>query len=150
MMSHVNCPDIFGMCETFLTNSISDGQIAIDDFEFIRKDRSDTQDKTGGGVIFYYRQSINCKRKRELEVSNIETLWAEITLPNSKPFLVCTLYRPPDSKSEWIDLFEEELSIAQTTGLKLIIMGDSNIDLKINHNRKWQNVIDLFDLTQHV
>ena len=37
MMSHVNCPDIFGMCETFLTNSISDDQIAIDDFEFIRK-----------------------------------------------------------------------------------------------------------------
>ena len=150
MMSHVNCPDIFGMCETFLTNSISDDQIAIDDFEFIRKDRSDTQDKTGGGVILYYRQSINCKRKRELEVSNIETLWAEITLPNSKPFLVCTLYRPPDSKSEWIDLFEEELSIAQTTGLELIIMGDFNIDLKINHNRKWQNIIDLFDLTQHV
>ena len=85
------------------------------------EDRSDTQDKTGGGVILYYRHSINCKRKRELEVSNIETLWAEITLPNSKPFLVCTLYRPPDSKSEWIDLFKEEVLIAQTTGLELII-----------------------------
>ena len=61
-------------------------------------------------------------------MSNIETIWSEITLPNSKPFLSCTAYRPPDSKSSWIDLFEEELSAAQSTGLEIILMGDINID----------------------
>ena len=147
-MAHDNCPDIFGMCETFLTSSVSDNQIAIDGFDLIRKDRSDTQNKSGGGVILYYRKSVNCKRRCELEVSNIETLWTEISLPNSKPFLVCTVYRPPCSNSEWIDLFEEELSIAQTTGLELIIMGDINIDLNPSPNRKWQNLIELFDLSQ--
>ena len=84
----------------------------------------------------------------DIEISNIETLWTEISLPNSKPFLVCTVYRPPHSKSEWIDLFEKELSIAQTTGLEFIIMGDLNIDLSLNTNRKWQHLIELFDLTQ--
>ena len=147
-MAHDSCPDIFGMCETFLTNSVSDNQIAIDGFDLIRKDRSDTQNKSGGGVLLYYRKSVNCKRRYELEVSKIETLWAEISLPNSKPFLVCTVYRPPSSNSEWIDLFEEELSIAQTTGLELIIMGDINIDLKLSPNKKWQNLIELFDLSQ--
>ena len=57
---------------------------------------------------------------QKIETSNIETLWAEITLPNAKPFLICTAYRPPCANSEWIDLLEEELSIAQTTDLEII------------------------------
>ena len=88
-MARDKCPDIFGMCETFLTASISDDQIAIDDFDILRKDRSDTQNKVGGGVILYTRKSINYRRRHEIETSNIETLWAEITLPNAKPFLIC-------------------------------------------------------------
>ena len=103
-----------------MTASISDDQIAIDDFDILRKDRSDTRNKVGGGVILYTRKSINCRRRHEIETSNIETLWAEITLPNAKPFLICTAYRPPCSNSDWIDLFEEELSIAQTTDLEII------------------------------
>ena len=149
-MAHDKCPDIFGMCETFLTASISDDQIAIDDFDILRKDRSDTQNKVGGGVILYTWKSINCRRRHEIETSNIETLWAEITLPNAKPFLICTAYRPPCTNSEWIDLFEEELSIAQTTDLEIILMGDFNFDFGINLNKKWHNLIELFDLTQFV
>ena len=69
--------------------------------------------KSGGGIILYFRKSINYKRRCAIEASNIETLWVEISLPNAKPFLICTVYRPPSSNSEWIDQFEEELSIAQ-------------------------------------
>ena len=53
-------PDIFGACETFLETSIPDNHLAINSYKFIRKDRCDTQDKTGGGVILYYRTSLNC------------------------------------------------------------------------------------------
>ena len=35
-MAHDNCPDILGMCETFLTDSISDDQIAINGFDILR------------------------------------------------------------------------------------------------------------------
>ena len=48
-------------------------------------------------------------------------------------------------------LFEEELSIAQTTGLEYIVMGDLNIDLLSDKsNTKWSNMIQLhvFDLTR--
>ena len=76
-----------GLCKTFLTCKISDNQIAIDGFDFICKDRSDTQNKGGGGIILYFRKSFNCKRRHELEISENETLLAEIALPNSKPFL---------------------------------------------------------------
>ena len=59
-MAHDSCPDIFGMCETFLTDSISDDQIAIDGYDILRKDESDTQKKAEGGVVLYFRKSINC------------------------------------------------------------------------------------------
>ena len=101
-------------------------------------------------IILYYRTSLNCKRKKELEISNIETLWCEVMLPNSRPFLLCAVYRPPSAQAEWIDLFEEELSVAQTTGLEIILMGDFNIDLLHCTNKKWLNLVELFDLTQMV
>ena len=57
-------------------------------------------------------------------------------------------YRPPSSTSEWIDLFEEEISIAQTTSLEVILMGDFNIDLISNTNNKWSHLVQTFDLVQ--
>ena len=59
LIANQSCPDVIGLCETFLTCSISDDQIAIDGFDFIRKDRSDILNKTGGGIILYFRTSLN-------------------------------------------------------------------------------------------
>ena len=145
-----NGPDIIGICETFLDPSVGDSQLSINHFDLHRKDRCETQDKSGGGLLLYFRKSLNCKRRPELEISKIETLWTEVTLTNTKPFLICTLYRPPSATSEWIDLLEEELSVAQTTGLEMIIMGDLNIDFQACSNNKWLNLVQLFDLTQLV
>ena len=122
--------------------------MTISGYEFLRKDRSDTIEKAGGGVMLYYRNSLTCQRKKDVEISNIETLWSEVTLPKSKPFLLCTIYRPPNVNSDWVDAFAEELSIAQTTSLEIIVMGDLNIDLLNCSNRKWLNLIQLFDLQQ--
>ena len=74
-------------------------------------------------------------RASELSVCD-NALWVEISLPNAKPFLICTVYRPPSSNSEWIDQFEEELSIAQATGLEVILMGDFNIDITVHSTKK--------------
>ena len=115
-----NGPDIMGICETFLECSVPDCQLNIQGFNFMRKDRSEILNKTGGGLVLYYKDSLNCNRRSEFEVSKIETLWSEFTLPNSRSFLVCTVYRPPRALSEWVSQFEHELSIAQTTGLKII------------------------------
>ena len=150
IMADKNCPEIFGICETFLEPNITDNQVTICGFEFLRKDRSDTKNKTGGGLVLYFKKSIKVKRRSELEISNLETIWAEIELPNTRPFLLCTVCRPPNVLNEWIDLFEEELFIAQTSGLELILMGDFNIDLKSPGNNKWTNLINLFDFKQMV
>ena len=120
IMANENGPDIFGFCETFMNQSVLDSQVAIDGFDFCRKDRAETQDKSGGGIILYFRNTLTCKRRPDLEISKIETIWMEIELPNSKPVLICSAYRPPSEKCNWVDLFEEELSIADMMGLELI------------------------------
>ena len=129
-----------------------DSQLSIDGYNFFRKDRSVAQEKYGGGLLYYFKESLNIKRRQDIEMSNIETLWTEITLPNSKPFLICSVYRPPSACSDCINLFEEELSIAQTTGLEFILIGDFYIDImsQVSLNTKWMNLIQLFDLTQLV
>ena len=58
----------------------------------------------------------------------------------AKPFLIYSNCRLPSANSDWMDAFEEELSIAQTTGLEFILMGDFNIDITHSMNNKWMNL----------
>ena len=149
-----NRPDILGICETFLDSSTPDNIISVTNYEFFREDRSCTINKAGGEVILYYmyRDSINCRRKTELEISNIETLCSEINFPSSIPFLLCTIYHPPppNAPCDLIDLFEAELFVAQTTGFETIIDGDFNINYLNCSNKKWLHLVELFDLKQMI
>ena len=36
--------------------------------------------------------------------------------------------RKKEAQSEWIGLFEDELSIEQTIGIEIVLMGDFNTD----------------------
>ena len=82
-----NGPDILGICETFLDQAVSDEHLHVSGFEFFRKDRCETKDKSGGGLMFYFRKSLNCKRRADFETSHIETIWSEVTVSKSKLFL---------------------------------------------------------------
>ena len=61
-----NGPDVLGICETFLNESIYSSQLTINGFDHIRKDRSDTKDKAGGSLILYFRNKINCNLKYQI------------------------------------------------------------------------------------
>ena len=97
---HIVCNkniDLIAFNETRLDRSIPDGLIDIDGYEVVRKDRS----RNGGGVCIYLRNSINFKRRSDLISTELETLCLEITKPHSKPFLVTTIYRPPNATAEF-------------------------------------------------
>ena len=47
--------NIFGITETHLKSEIADGEIEIENYNFIRRDRPERQ---GGGCIIYYRKSL--------------------------------------------------------------------------------------------
>ena len=78
LFSHDKRVDILSICESFL----SDHYLG----NLIRTDRSETTVKCGGGLILHFRQLLNIKHQKDIENANIETIWAEVSLPNSKPF----------------------------------------------------------------
>jgi hypothetical protein len=78
---------IFGLCETFLTEDITNDMISIEGFALERKDRSETRDKLGGGLTSYFSDLLNYQRRKDLEISNLESIWCQVDFKNSKPCL---------------------------------------------------------------
>ena len=65
-------------------------------------------DKTQGGeIIIYIADHVNYVRRTNLETPTIESIWVEIRIPNSSPFLFCSVYRPPSAKAELVDTFSK-------------------------------------------
>ena len=69
LLAKRNGPDIFGACEIFLEPESLDNQIVIDGYDFLRKNRAATRNKTGDGLILYFRNSLTCSRRAEFEIS---------------------------------------------------------------------------------
>ena len=91
--------DILSFNETKLDFTIDDSEQYLSGFEIIRKDRKINR--------FYVRSNLNYKTREDLGTENLEWLTLEITRPRSRPFLVATWYRPPDSPVSLFNEFEE-------------------------------------------
>ena len=87
------------MCitETLLYTKLLDDNIAIEGYQTFRKDR----DTRGGGVLLYVRNNRVEVPRPDLSVNGVtESCWIEVKLPKVPPFLVCSLYRPPNANTE--------------------------------------------------
>ena len=124
-----NKPDIIGISETKLDKTINDCDICISGYRVIRKDRN----CRGGGVLMYLNESLNVKHKEDLDF-NIESISVEIKIGNYKPFLVTTIYRPPDKPVAYFDQIETLISSTDLEGKESILMGDLNCDLLCESN----------------
>ena len=71
---------------------------AIDGYDFILNNRSK---KSGGGVALYLSNCFEFTVLHELNFINefIESLFVEISIPQSKNIIVGIIYRPPSSNS---------------------------------------------------
>ena len=80
--------------------------------------------------LFPIEQSLTYVNRQDLlSHEDLEILTVEIKKPKSKPFLVTTWYRPPDSKVEIFDKFESYLLKLDQEDKESIIMGDTNCNL---------------------
>ena len=116
-----------GLSETKLKDRKSTEVFKVDGFQ--TPFRKDNNSNGGGGLIVYVRNGLNAKRREDLETNNIPCLWLEITPINCKPFLVGNIYRPPDSKVEFNDRFEEFIDKVIGENKEYILMGDFNKNL---------------------
>ena len=119
--------DIITLSETWLQRASPDSQLALKNFQQpFRRDRVD--DSGYGGVLAWVSNEIVAKRRKDLELKDLEAMWLEIRVRNHK-LLLCTVYRPPNSSPDFWDMLQESIDLARATTVNsLVITGDLNSD----------------------
>ena len=75
----------------------------------------------------------------DLQTDNLETVWAEVLLPKTRPILTGICYRPP-RQSDFFDVLE--LSINEGHCLnECILLGDFNTDILLPTNNVLVNAL---------
>ena len=138
--------DLFAFNETRLDSTISDGEVKICGYDLVRKDRC----RNGGGVCTYLRSSINYKIRNDLIPSELEGVCLEIIKPHSRPFIVASVYRPPNDCSElFFANFESLVKDVDNEDKEIHILGDLNCNmLKAISDYPTKNLKQVFETYQ--
>lgn len=128
--------DFLFITETWLREDIGDNQIALENYNLIRRDCSPGSQ---GGVTLYTKAKVKCSHLAELEKPNFEVLWAHTRpqrLPRGVPCVIpACLYHPPSSNDHEIleYLFDCLIKVESLyPGCAIIVAGDLNkLDIKI-------------------
>ena len=133
------------MCETFLTETTENDALSISGYDIERKDRCETNSTTnnGGGILIYLNSHLNYIRRKDIECNEIESVWVEIRLCKSKPFLLCYVYRPPSSNATWCEHFSKQIEKASTFASRIYILGVKKYDkdMKVHSSKMGQIVL---------
>ena len=114
---------IIGISESKLDESVLEPEIEIDNYKIIRCDRN----RHGGGVACYIRNDLSYNIISVFP-SEIERVFFEILLPNSKPITVGTIYRAPN-QSNFLEVQNENMNKIDSVSNETYILGDFNINL---------------------
>ena len=129
--------EILSLNETRLDETIQNNMVQIPGYEIIRRDRN----RRGGGVAFLVKNNYSYTLRDDVISKDLEAM--------SRPILILTWYRPPDSNAKVFDLFEEFLQKAEAEHKELIILGDLNCDLYTNTaSSSTKKLIELLDVDQ--
>ena len=145
--------DILAINETKLDSSVDDDQVYLTGFDIIRKDRLHN-DRSGGGVCIYLRSILNFRICEDLLNDNRECIVVEISNTRSKPFLVGTWYRPPNSPSDLFSQFEILLDKIDSKNSEFHLLGDLNCSMlsllpeRNTCSSELLNILDIFDFHQ--
>ena len=99
--------DLLALNETRLDSAISNDIVKIRGYDIVRNDRS----RKGGGVCIYLRSTINFTIRNDLVPNDIEAVCVEISRPNSRNFIVVSVYRPPSSAPEFFVAFQKMITM---------------------------------------
>ena len=77
--------DVLTISETWLTKNISDPELNIQGYSFVRNDR---KSKKGGGCMIYIRDGLPYRARPDLQDENIESCVLELNRPKCKNMLI--------------------------------------------------------------
>ena len=120
--------DVALLVETWL-NKTTAKRFKLPGYKFLSSHR---KNKKGGGVGVLVSQDLDCRSRPDLSISipNFESLTVEIKT-HSNSILVCSIYRPPNSKvKEFIKNYRRLLCKFSLSQQERLIIGlDHNLDL---------------------
>ena len=92
---------------------------------------------------------LQCKRRLDLELVNIECVWIEIIVKNKK-LLIGTFYRPPTASPVVLSDIENSIGFATDTGVEdIVVTEDLNLNMLNQHSRmKITDLCQTYNLTQ--
>ena len=138
--------DIITLSETWLTEAIDSESLLLSGFSPpIRRDRNDGH----GGVAIYVKNDQICRERPDLAIAGLEAIWIETKI-NQETLLVCSLYRPPNSRIDYWKLIEESIQKAFDSPHRFIILGDFNSDYLNNPSPHLLSLIKNYNLNQVV
>ena len=135
---------LVGLTETWLTSD-SKHLFTLNDYDFIDNNRLN---RTGGGVALYVPHCFDYTVCDELNIMNryIESLFIEISVPQSKNIIIGIIYRPPNTNlNEFSNHLTNLINNPLLANKDSFIMGDFNINL-LNHaiNHSSQDFLETF------
>ena len=129
--------EIFSLSETSISEDFHNAFFDVRGYSFIRRDRKSGQ---SGGVGLYIRDGIDFPRRPVLENDKTESLWVEIRLKNTKPFIFGTIYKSQDSSKHFSKNFNiflsKTLQSIDSEKRKSIVMGDMNVNFLIENDHE--------------
>ena len=139
--------DILTFSESWLSDSVENDDLMLQSFS--KPERKDRRGDSHGEVMLYVKEGIHYKRRNDLELRNIESIWIEVA-NSHKRVLVGLFYRPPNSDAAYLSSIEDSVGLAIDTGISdIIITGDFNLNIN-NHNtlKKIETLCSQFSLYQ--
>ena len=107
-------------------------KVQIHEYDLLRCDRN----RHGDGIACYIRNDCSYKVKSYFP-KDIENIFFELLLPNSKTIVVGAIYRPPN-ETNFMEIFNGSLSKVDTNNVEIYILGDFNINLWHNGHYVFQ------------
>ena len=126
LIIHDHKPDIICCQETHLNSSIKSSELFNNSYTVYRKDR----DCRGGGVCIAVSNDILASPCPELD-TDTESVWIKIQVAGHKLLHICSFYRPPSEKGEYIDRLRPALETLSKKYCKkdlphVVVCGDFN------------------------
>ena len=117
---------VIAICESKLEASVLDPEISVDNYKILHCDRN----RQGGCVACYVRNDLSYNTLSVFPCE-VENIFFEILLPNSKPITVGTIYHHLN-QSNFLEILDDNMNKIDSINNEIYILGDFNINLYIN------------------
>ena len=148
--------DVITISETWLSDSVGNNIMGLNNYKLLRSDRSFLNDqgtgvKKGGGLLMYIRQDLNFVFQHNvssnLSTPDLELQRVELSSSVQKNIVVYNIYRPPSGNVQnCFDKINTFLEMEPDFQKKeFLILGDFNIDYSVKNSpdakkiKSWQN-----------